>query len=201
MTADLHDVEPNELVRRALDGCSSSFNELSLRFRPRLLCLVEYRFVGHAADAEDVVQESLARAFQHLDRFDPRYRFSTWLYTIAIRLAHDHARRRRRGPRLVEFSDAASLARAEGDAAAAQRREEVDNIWRQAKHVLSDAQFTAMWLRYGEDLTPSEVAEVMGRTRIGVRVLLHRARGRLIAELVEQDQTILAQRTPAAGEG
>src|SRR5580765_3872346 len=89
---DLGAIEPNELVRRALGGCADACTELSRRFRPRLLNLLRNQFGSQYSDAEDIVQEALARAFRQLDRFDPRYRFSTWLYTIAIRLAHDEAR-------------------------------------------------------------------------------------------------------------
>lgn len=196
--SDLRTVEPNELVRRAAGGCADSFTELSRRFRPRLLCLVERR-LGHRADAEDVAQASLARAFQHLDRFDPRYRFSTWLYTIAIRLAHDHARSRRRRPPHVALDETTCPSAAADETLAAQRQDEVDNVWQLAKRVLSDSQFTAMWLRYGEDLTATEVAQVMQRTCIGVRVLLHRARTRLVAEMIDREPKMLAsQRRPGA---
>jgi DNA-directed RNA polymerase specialized sigma24 family protein len=43
-----------------------------------------------------------------------------------------------------------------------------------------------MWLRFGEELDTDEVAQIMRRSRIGVRVLLHRARRTLIAELARQ---------------
>ncbi len=196
---DLRAIEANELVRRAHGGCADSFTELSRRYRPRLLHLVVPRLGGRLADAEDVAQEALARAFQRLDQFDPRYRFSTWLYTIAIRLAHDHARSRRRRPRLVAWDEASCPAVESNDVLAAQRHDDVDNVWQLAKRVLSDAQFTAMWLRYGEDLSAIEVAQVMRRSRIGVRVLLHRARARLVAELGQQESTSLAKSLPRRG--
>ena len=184
--SDLRAVEPNELVRRAQDGCADSFTELSRRFRPRLLHLLERRMEGGLADAEDVAQEALARAFARLEQFDARYRFSTWLYTIAIRLAADHARgRRRRLQRVVVDMDACTQAES-CRAMPTEPADEAGNVWRIAKGVLNDAQFTALWLRYGEDLSPGEVAQVMRRSRVGVRVLLHRARARVAAELARQ---------------
>ena len=65
--------------------------------------------------------------------------------------------------------------------------------------MLTDAQFTAMWLRYGEDLSAVEAARVMRRSRIGVRVLLHRARTRLAAELAAQDAEAPARDRPGRG--
>jgi RNA polymerase sigma-70 factor (ECF subfamily) len=44
------------------------------------------RMSGRPEVAEDIVQEAFVRALTHLDRFDPRFRFSTWLFTIAKRL-------------------------------------------------------------------------------------------------------------------
>jgi RNA polymerase sigma-70 factor, ECF subfamily len=192
-----NELEPNELARRAQTGCADAFAELSRRFRPRLIRLVEPR-VGHCrADAEDVAQESLARAFDRIDQFDARGQFSTWLYTIALRQACDHARRQRRRPRLAPL-DADACAADESDAAtAAQQRDEADNLWALAQDVLPEPQHTAMWLRYGEDLSPAEIARVMGRTRIGVGVLLHRARHRLATVLAERD----AERFPISVQG
>jgi RNA polymerase sigma-70 factor (ECF subfamily) len=183
---DLGAIEANELVRRAHGGCADSCTELSRRFRPRLVKLIAVQLGGQYFDAEDIAQEALARAFQHIDRFDPRYRFSTWLYTIAIRLAHDFARSQRRRPRPLSLNDVDCASWESTVAAQAQRQEEVGNLWATAKRVLSQDQYTAMWLRYGEDLSAAEVSKVMRKSRIGVRVLLHRARLALVAEIDPQ---------------
>ena len=74
----LNCVEPNELVRRVQAGCADSATELSNRFTPRLIVLLERRLEGRRSDAEDVAQEALAKAFQNLNHFDFNYRFSTW---------------------------------------------------------------------------------------------------------------------------
>jgi RNA polymerase sigma-70 factor (ECF subfamily) len=183
---DLGALEANELVRRAHGGCADSCTELARRFRPRLLRLLAVQLGGQHSDAEDIAQEALARAFAHIDRFDPRYRFSTWLYTIALRLAHDFTRRERRRPRQVSLDDVDCASRQTSVTLLAQRQEEVGNLWQTAKRVLSEDQYTAMWLRYGEDLSAVEVAKVMRKSRIGVRVLLHRARLALVAEIDQQ---------------
>lgn len=180
-------IEPNELARRARDGCGDSIAELARRFHPRLVNLLRNRMGAPHPDAEDIAQESLARAFQHLDRFDHRYRFSTWLYTIAIRLARDHARSQRRRPRHVSLDEADCNSREIGVTERTENQDAVDNLWKTARHVLTDSQYTAMWLRYGEDLSPIEVAQAMRKTRIGVRVLLHRGRSILIAEIARRD--------------
>lgn len=197
----LAELTPNELARRAQTGCADAFAELSRRFRPRLIRLVEPRVSHCRADAEDVAQESLARAFDRIGQFDARGQFSTWLYTIALRQAIDHARRERRRPQLAAM-DVDTFSTSESDAAtAAQQRDEADNLWALAQDVLPEPQHTAMWLRYGEDLSPAEIARVMGRTRIGVGVLLHRARQRLTTALSERDNDRDAERFPISVQG
>lgn len=179
-------MEPNDLVRRALGGCTHAWGELSTRYRPMLVHYLRRRMGGTSPDIEDVAQEALAKAFQCLDRFDPKYGFSTWLFTIARHMAVDRARSRRRGPRFVALQ--------EGDGAAPVRttvdeladREAVDNLWELARRTLPEKQFTALWLRYGDDLDVADVAKVMGRTQVGVRVLLYRARTHMIRHLRAQ---------------
>lgn len=141
-------------------------------------------------DAEDVIQESLLKAFQNLHRFDSNYRFSTWLYTIAFRVARDQLRRHRRWARLL------SLGRLEvrrPDVTCempTEVREEAENVWELAKQLLSADQYAALWLRYGEELEIEEISSVLGRTPGAVRVLLHRSR----LKLLEQIQSREAQR-------
>ena len=74
------------LVAVARSGNSSAFVELSNRHSRRVLHKV-YRITNNWQDAEDVLQESLMRAFVHLHTFECRASFSTWLTRIAINTA------------------------------------------------------------------------------------------------------------------
>lgn len=185
---ELKSVEPNDLVRRVQAGCSDSATELSNRFMPRLLILIERRLAGRRADAEDIAQESMAKAFQHLDRFDFDYQFSTWLFTIAYRLASDFARKEKRRPKSFPIEIA------EDDRSLDTRRmdsrwsEVVDDIWSLARSALVESQYTVLWLKYGEGLSIQEIASVLQKTQIGVRVQLHRARSKLSKEMHRMDR-------------
>src|ERR1700729_1373683 len=57
-----------------------------------------YRMLGSAQDAEDLVQETLLRAWRALERFEPRAQFQTWLYRIATNACLDELGRRPRRP-------------------------------------------------------------------------------------------------------
>lgn len=185
---DLKGVEPNELVRRVLAGCTDSSTELVQRFTPRLLILLERRLPGGRSDAEDIAQESLAKAFQSLDRFDSKYQFSTWLYTIAIRQATDFLRKEKKRPRWQSMETIESELPAKHDLSLCEKSEVLADVWSVARSILVESQYVVLWLKYGEGLSIQEIAEVLKKTQIGVRVQLHRARSRLSKEIHRTDR-------------
>ena len=83
------------LVAVARSGDSSAFVELSQRHSRRVLHKI-YRITNNWQDAEDVLQESLMRAFVHLHTFEYKASFSTWLTSIAINTALMLLRKQRR---------------------------------------------------------------------------------------------------------
>ncbi len=83
-------VQERGLIRRALEGDRSSAEALVKAHQGPLYGYM-LRLTGRPEVAEDVVQEAFVRALTHLHRYDERFRFSTWLFTIAKRL-HVNAR-------------------------------------------------------------------------------------------------------------
>jgi len=83
-----------ELVRSVLSGDRERFAELVGRYQAKLVNYL-YRLVRNSDDAQDLSQEVFVRVYQALDRFDPQYRFSTWLFRVAQNAAIDQIRRRR----------------------------------------------------------------------------------------------------------
>jgi RNA polymerase sigma-70 factor (ECF subfamily) len=159
-------------VVAARNGDHAAFAVLVQRFSGPLHRYLTAMGLG-GADAEDVLQETFLRGWNHLPRYDATYAFSTWIYTIARRLALNHLTRQK--PR-------ASLAAAEGAVAAGSAMPE-DGLWAKARDLLSERDFSALWLRYGEDRDLSDIARILGITAINARVTLHRARGRLAGSL------------------
>jgi RNA polymerase sigma-70 factor (ECF subfamily) len=86
--------EDAELVRRVLAGETELFAVLVDRYRTRLSRYVE-RFTYDVEDARDITQDVFIKVYGALDSFDPRFKFSTWLFRIAGNAAIDHLRRRR----------------------------------------------------------------------------------------------------------
>jgi RNA polymerase sigma factor (sigma-70 family) len=178
-------LEPNELVRRAQAGCVESFAALVNHFHPRVIEMLQLRYGTERGDAEDLAQEAFAKAFQRLDQFDPSYQFSTWLYTIAKRGAIDRGRRRQREPQQVPLAVDQTPGWEADVAVVVERREEAENIWRRARALLSEPQYMATLLRFADGCDIAEIARRMKRSRIGVRVLLHRARTILVREFAD----------------
>lgn len=164
-----------QLVNAAKRGSVEAFTELVRGYRERLFRFLLTRCTNHA-DAEDALQDTLINAYRYIGSYDPRWRFSTWLYRIAIRNAG-----RLRTENLAELGDpeddgADPLAHCIADS-------ERDNLWRSAKRILSDEVFAAMWLRYVDDMSVRDIADVLERSSSWTKVNLLRGRRALEAEM------------------
>jgi RNA polymerase sigma-70 factor (ECF subfamily) len=82
------------LVAATKRGDAQAFEELVLRHRLKVVAVAQ-RITNNREDAEDVAQESFHKAFLHLDAFQEKSRFSTWLTRIAMNEAFMLLRRRR----------------------------------------------------------------------------------------------------------
>lgn len=82
------------LVELALAGNQAAFGALVRRYQRRLTAFLG-QIVGDMELARELSQEAFIRAWGALDRYDPQYRFSTWLFRIAHNLGIDQLRRRR----------------------------------------------------------------------------------------------------------
>jgi RNA polymerase sigma-70 factor (ECF subfamily) len=81
-------------VAQALGGDQDAFRVLVER-HSRTLFRLAYRMTGNEQDAEEVVQETMLRAYRRLDKFEARANFGTWLYRIGVNCSLDLMRKRR----------------------------------------------------------------------------------------------------------
>jgi RNA polymerase sigma-70 factor (ECF subfamily) len=89
------DLSDGTYVTRARTGDSDAFRTLVER-HSRSVFRLAFRMTGNEQDAEDVVQESMLRAYKQLAKFDDRASFGTWLYRIAANYSLDLVRARKR---------------------------------------------------------------------------------------------------------
>jgi RNA polymerase sigma-70 factor (ECF subfamily) len=169
------------LAGRAAAGCAESFATLARRHQAAVRHYV-HRLARRSGqgDADDVVQESLLRAWQGLAGYDPQWAFSTWLFSIARRswLNHERGRQRRFTREAVAAGARPTSAEAE-PAASLIAAERASQIWDLAAATLSEQEFTATWLRYVEEKPLQEIAVVLGKPEATVKTILFRARRRL----------------------
>jgi RNA polymerase sigma-70 factor (ECF subfamily) len=91
----MRELSDGELVAATKSGNTEAFGQLVFRYERRAL-IVAQRILNNHEDAEDAVQESFHKAFLHLDSFQEKARFSTWLTRIAMNEAFMVLRRRKR---------------------------------------------------------------------------------------------------------
>jgi RNA polymerase sigma-70 factor (ECF subfamily) len=163
-----------ELIGRARQGSIDAFEQLVLNYQDRL-----YRFLllraSCKADAEDALQETFVAAFRYLPSYRKRYKFSTWLFTIAVR----QLAKMNRAPIDTEASMDSIISDDPGPQQLGIQTEHRQSLWQAAKNHLGEAQFTALWLFYVEDMPVAEIAIAMKRPVSWVKVNLMRARRRL----------------------
>jgi RNA polymerase sigma-70 factor (ECF subfamily) len=83
-----------DVVERVLAGREEAYAVLVRRYQRKLMAHV-IRMVRSREDALEIVQDAFLKAYTHLARYDRKYRFSTWIYSIASNAAIDHLRRKR----------------------------------------------------------------------------------------------------------
>ncbi len=152
-----------ELAREARAGSRRSFEELAARYRRRLFVYLRPR-LGSDQDAEDMVQETFLKLYRNIGSYDPAFRFSTWLYTSATRLAISSYRKKKSAPRTVRLEDACPVA---DPKAWTPGTTKAAGLWDSAR-TLGGNQFRALWLRYGEDMDIEDIARAIGKSRIAV---------------------------------
>ena len=173
-------LDDNELVARTLDGDVRSYEELVRRYE-RLVGRVLYSYAKREISVEDLVQETFLRAYDRLETFNPEYRFKTWLLAIANNLGVDTLRRRRE---TVEFNPEVHASLAGGPEAEAVEAERSRSL-QEAVVALPEIYGVPLVLRYAEEMSYAEIAEVLGVTIPAVKSRLFRARNMLAGRLEE----------------
>ena len=83
-----------DVVRLAQQGRELAFRELVRRYERPVFSLV-FRMVRDRETAEDLAQDAFVKILNHIDKYSPEFKFSSWLFKIANNVAIDHLRRRR----------------------------------------------------------------------------------------------------------
>jgi RNA polymerase sigma-70 factor (ECF subfamily) len=163
------------LIARVLAGDRSAFDTLFLKYQDYVYNIV-FGIVGRAEEAHDVAQDVFVQVFRSLGSFRRGSRFATWLYRIAVNRAVDAARSARTR-RWLPFDETLSSAPdpTQDPAGAAQQSAERDMVQRVLMEVAVNHR-DVLVLRYYQDLSIEEIAEVLACSSAAAKVRLHRAR-------------------------
>src|SRR5213594_815891 len=152
-------------LARARQGDSEAFRALVER-HSRSVFRLAYRMTGNEQDAEDVVQESLLRAYRQLGRFEARANFGTWLYRIVANCSVDlmRAKQARHDQARGESLDGAAKMPA-ADVPGPERMAQSAEIERRVQHALeglSPLERAAFTLRHYEGRSIDEIGAALG---------------------------------------
>jgi RNA polymerase sigma-70 factor (ECF subfamily) len=175
----------SSLVAAAKYGDTRAFEELVCRYERRVLAVAQ-RITSNREDAEDVAQESFHKAFLHLDTFEERARFSTWLTRIVINEAYMLLRRRQRVVEVLLENEDDALKSA-SKAFVDQRPSPEESCWRRERTELLTAAINRLrptmrrtiLLRDIEERSVEETAQILGTSISAVKARLSHGRRRL----------------------
>src|ERR1700741_1315896 len=175
-----------ELVAATKKGDELGFERLAKRHQRRIFALA-FRYTRVREDAEDIVQETFQKAFVHLQRFEGKSSFSTWLTRIAINEALMSLRRRRalhEVPTDDSSGDQAAtlgleLDHASPDPEATYLQKEGARILAAAIRQLRPGMRRAVELRELGDLSTEETARRMGLSVAAIKARVFHARKEL----------------------
>lgn len=159
---------------------ADTFERLYEEHGRRLFSFLAYR-TGNRALAEDLLSETFERVLRSRQRFDPRRGSERrWLYTIALNLLRDHARRQTHEDRVLRHVGAGmTLEEPDPGLVAVEQR---DELYR-ALATLNEDEREVLALRFGADLKLREVAKIVGDGESAVEGRIYRALRKLRTEL------------------
>lgn len=191
------------LVEQALAGSQDAYRLLVDRHSRAVFSLV-VRMVRDDGVAEELAQDAFVKAFAALRSFDPAYKFSNWMLRIAHNVAIDHLRKAR--PPIVSIDDDASGREMAEVLVDAREPSPFDHAVRgdlrgdieAALSMLRPEFRRLVVMRYLEDLSYEDIAEVVGLPLGTVKSHLHRARAALGRLLVDSGWGAAGPQEPGA---
>ena len=178
------------LVAQAREGDNRAFADLVKRYEAKIFRLAQH-ITQNREDAEDVLQETFLKAYEHLNQFQGNSKFYTWIVRIAVNQALMKLRRRRtdKSVSLDETIDTGEdtvtreVAAWDEDPEQRFSREELGEILDSAIQSLAPTYRSVFLLRDVDDLSTEEAAEALGISVPAVKSRLLRARLQLREKL------------------
>lgn len=183
------------LIEQAAAGDRASAEALIKAHQPSLFAYL-LRLSGKPDIAEDITQDAFVRILTNLHRFDPRFRFSTWLFTIAKRLYVNAMQKHRP----VYDSDIVGGwnggAEVDDPAVKAEEKTLAQHCLTEALEGLTDEQRTIIILFHQQDWPISQIAQYMDMPEGTIKSHLHRGRKKM-RRIYEESEATSNERSEA----
>ena len=167
------------LMYKIQAGDMVAFNKMALKYKDRLMNVI-FRMVNSTEEAEDIVQDTFLRVYLHRNSFDFHHCFSTWIYTIALNLARNELRNRKR----FKFLDIFDLQGKESEIAVEPKLpSNLAGAIEKALATLPEKYKMAFVLRDVQELAYDEIAKIMNIPLGTVKSRVNRARAMLREKL------------------
>jgi RNA polymerase sigma-70 factor, ECF subfamily len=188
--SSLTNIDEADLVAKSREGDAGSFSELVRRYEGKIFRLAQH-VTQNREDAEDVLQETFMKAYEHLDQFQGNSKFYTWIVRIAVNQALMKLRRRKtdKSVSLDETIDTGEdtvvreIAAWDEDPEARFSRDELGGILKTAVQSLEPPYRSVFVLRDIDELSTEETADALGLSVPAVKSRLLRARLQLREKL------------------
>lgn len=178
-------------MERASKGEAEAFGRLVAHYEGPLFAFM-LRFVGHREAARDICQDAFLRAFRGLPGFRVGAPFKPWLYRVAINAARSHHRRPARRetgmddtPEPTASVDGSGVRAPPAADESLERRREQEAV-QEALATLGEEDREVLVLRFVEDFSYEQMAEVLGIREASLRMRVHRGLQRLKDALESQ---------------
>jgi RNA polymerase sigma-70 factor (ECF subfamily) len=190
---DLSNLPDADVVALAQQGRDAAYRELLRRYERPVFTLV-LRMVRDRAVAEDLAQDTFIKVLNHIDRYNPAFKFSSWLFKIANNVAIDHLRKKQVATISIDGApdatsadeiEATSLQLADGgeDALQEMTARELGVAIERAIDRLRPEYRACILLRHVEGRSYEEIAATLDLPLGTVKTYIHRARHQLRALL------------------
>lgn len=174
-------VDEQALADGFVQGKPEAFEDLVRHYSPMLAEFAAVK-IGNYHDAEDITQETFLRAFRYRQKFKKQSSLKPWLFMIAHRLIINGYRKKTLRMKTLVCQPDPDILRVSPHETVS-----VDWIW-QAAAKTGKNQFTVLWLRYKQGMSIAEIAQAMHKSQLSIKVMLYRARQKLVMQLNEQPE-------------
>jgi RNA polymerase sigma-70 factor (ECF subfamily) len=168
-------LEDSRIVGEILDGDVNAYALLVKKYQKPIFNLM-YRVTGSKELSMDMSQETLVRAYEKLERFDPAKNFFAWLYAIGVNLSRDYLRRAGREAHLFvrNFDESNTIDDSSNPVTRVERNQEMSHVLK-AMGKLPFGHREALILRFREELSMKDIARALSISVSGAKMRVHRA--------------------------